>query len=294
MTAIQAKGIAIIGAGGKMGQRLTANLRKRGHAPLLCERAAAGVARIEASGLSVVTAETALAEADYIILAVPDARIGELTAELVPQARPGTTFILLDPAAAYAGIVTLRDDCTFVVTHPCHPALFEEQDSPEARQDMFGGIAAKQDIVIALHQGERQSFETAERICIEMFAPVVTCHRITVEQMALLEPAAAEVVAAAAACIMKEAMDEVIRMGVPAAAARSFMLGHIQIPLAIAFNSVNPFSDAAKIAIEYGYENIFRPDWKRVFTKESLDEVLRRMLHLERSESAGLDNPDKP
>ncbi|TBL76528.1 phosphogluconate dehydrogenase C-terminal domain-containing protein [Paenibacillus thalictri] len=272
--------VAVIGAGGKMGCRITDNLVKGNHRLLLCEQAESGIERLKQRNLQPTANEIAVPQADYIILAVPDALIGKISATVVPMMKSGATLILLDPAAAYANQVTLRDDCTFVVTHPCHPALFEEQDSVEARQDMFGGIAAKQDIVIALQQGEQINFEVAEQICIEMFAPVVACHRITVEHMALLEPAAAEVVAAAAACIMKEAMDEVIKMGVPAAAARSFMLGHIQIPLAIAFNNVNPFSDAAKIAIDYGYEKIFKPDWKQVFTKEALDDVLRRMLHL--------------
>ncbi|SFJ68898.1 Phosphogluconate dehydrogenase (decarboxylating) C-term [Paenibacillus sp. UNC496MF] len=276
--------IAILGAGGKMGCRITDNLVKTEHGLLLVEQADSGKSRLAERGLAVTPLEDALGAADVVIFAVPDAVIGPLSATVVPRLKPDATVVLLDPAAAYARQVALRGDCHFVVTHPCHPALFEEQDSPEARKDMFGGVAAKQDIVIALHQGSEEKLALAEAICTAMFAPVTRCHRITVEQMALLEPAAAEVVAAAAACIMKEAMDEVVRMGVPEEAARAFMLGHIQIPLAIAFNGVNPFSDAAKIAIEYGYEKIFRPDWKRVFTKESLDEVLRLMLHLDRKE----------
>lgn len=276
------KTIVIVGAGGKMGGRITDNLRKRDYRLLLCEQADAGKERIREKGLEVTPNEEALPQADFVILAVPDAKIGVVSRSIFSALKPDAAVILLDPAAAYAGQVAMREDCTYVVTHPCHPALFEEQDTPEARKDMFGGVAAKQDIVIALHQGKEELFLQAEQICIEMFAPVVKCHRITVEQMALLEPAAAEVTAAAAACLMKEAMDEVIKLGVPPEAARSFMLGHIQIPLAIVFNDVNPFSDAAKIAIEYGYENIFKPDWKRVFTKEALDEVLRLMLHLDR------------
>lgn len=274
--------VAVIGAGGKMGFRITDNLRKQQHYRLfLCEQADAGKERLAANGWQVTPAQQALPQADFVILAVPDAMIGRVSASIQPLLKVDSTVILLDPAAAYAQQVAMREDCTYVVTHPCHPALFDEQDTPEARKDLFGGIAAKQDIVIALHQGKEALYDIAEHICMDMFAPVVKCHRITVEQMALLEPAAAEVVAAAAACIMKEAMDEVIRMGVPPEAARSFMLGHIQIPLAIAFNNVNPFSDAAQVAIEYGYEHIFKPDWKKVFTKESLDEVLRKMLHLE-------------
>jgi hypothetical protein len=274
--------IAIIGAGGKMGYRITDNLRKiQQYQLLLCEQADAGKERLVAAGLYMTATGQALAQADFVILAVPDAKIGEVSQSIHDLLRMDATIILLDPAAAYAQQVVMRQDCTYVVTHPCHPALFEEQDTLEARKDLFGGIAAKQDIVIALNQGKEELYAAAELICKDMFAPVVKCHRITVEQMALLEPAAAEVVAAAAACLMKEALDEVIKLGVPPEAARSFMLGHIQIPLAIAFNNVNPFSAAAQIAIDYGYEHIFKPDWKKVFTKESLDEVLRKMLHLD-------------
>ncbi|MGG1515615.1 phosphogluconate dehydrogenase C-terminal domain-containing protein [Paenibacillus oryzisoli] len=278
------KTITLIGAGGKMGCRLMDNLLRGKDRLLFCETSDVGIGRIAERGRSVTPVERALPESDVVILAVPDALIGSISKQVVPQMKSGAILILLDPAAAYANQVAERDDIGVVVTHPCHPALFDEQETLEARQDMFGGIAAKQDIVIALHQGNEEQLAIAEGICIRMFAPVVTCHRITVEQMALLEPAAAEVVAAAAACIMKEAMDEVVRMGVPEAAARSFMLGHIQIPLAIAFNQVNPFSDAARIAIDYGYETIFQPDWKKVFTKESLQEVLKRMLHLEQEQ----------
>jgi hypothetical protein len=275
------KTIALIGAGGKMGRRITNNLVKGQYRLLLCEQAEAGKKQIEERGLIVTPNEEAISQADFIILAIPDALIGKISRDVVPLMKQDATLITLDPAAPYAGQLTVRDECTFVVTHPCHPPLFAEQYTPEEHNDVFGGSAAKQDIVIALYQGKQELFEEAERICIEMFAPVGKCHRITVNQMAILEPAMSEVVAATCACIMKEALDEVVKMGVPEEAARAFMLGHIQIPLNIAFNSSNPFSDAAYIAINYGYEKVFKPDWKQVFTKESLDEVLRQMLHLD-------------
>lgn len=277
--------IALIGAGGKMGMRLIHNLVKGEEKLLLCEFTEQGIERIRQKGLDVVPNDEAVSAADLIILAVPDALIGKVSHELVPLMKPGATMVTLDPAAAYAGQLAVRDDCTFVVTHPCHPPLFGEWNTPEERQDVFGGVAAKQDIVIALHQGEQSSFEAAEAVCVRMFAPVGTCHRITVEQMAIMEPAMAEVVAATAATLMKEALDETIKLGVPAEAARAFMMGHIQIPLNIVFNGTNPFSDAAQIAIQYGYEKIVRPDWKQVFEKEKMDEVLRRMLHLPPSEA---------
>ncbi|HYE83772.1 MAG TPA: phosphogluconate dehydrogenase C-terminal domain-containing protein [Clostridia bacterium] len=276
--------VVLVGAGGKMGMRCLNNLLKHDYKILLCENGAAGLERLKDKGLTVTPNEEAIPSGDYIIMAVPDAKLGKISETAVPMMKPGATMITLDPAAAFAKELTLRDDCTFVVTHPCHPGLFVEQDTPEARSDMFGGIAAKQDIVIAFMQGEEENFLTAEKICKEMFAPVVYCHRITVEQMAMLEPAAAEVVAASAACLMKEALDEVIKRGVPEAAAKAFMMGHIQIPLAIVFKNVNPFSDAAKIAIKFGYEHIYRPDWKKIFEMDSIKEQVHRMIHPEEEE----------
>ena len=76
----------------------------------------------------------------------------------------GAIAILLDPAAAHNGEVHMRDDCTYVVTHPCHPPLFGVQDSDEARRDFFGGILARQDIVVALHHGTEAGYAIAEKI----------------------------------------------------------------------------------------------------------------------------------
>ncbi|HEX2949876.1 MAG TPA: phosphogluconate dehydrogenase C-terminal domain-containing protein [Armatimonadota bacterium] len=178
--------------------------------------------------------------------------------------------------------MTLRDDLTFVVCHPCHPPLFGDQPTDEARKDFFGGIAAIQDIVIALMQGDETAFVTAEDLCKDMFAPVAIAHRITVEQMAILEPAMAEVVAASAAVLMREALEEAVKAGVPRAAATAFMLGHTQIPLAIAFGAISsPFSDAAKIAIRRGTEMIVNPEWRKVFEPEYVKSVIHDMLHPE-------------
>jgi ketol-acid reductoisomerase len=273
--------VTIMGAGGKMGTRILNNLVKTEYTLLLCEPSPTGIKSIEDRGLTVMEMPDAVPLSDVVIMAVPDAVLGKISQKVVPLMRSGATFILLDPAAAFAREIALRDDCTFVVTHPCHPALFVEQETPEARADMFGGIAAKQDIVIALLQGEEKNFEMAHSICTTMFAPVVHAHRITVEQMAMLEPAMAEVVGAACVVKLKEAMDEAIKRGVPEEAARAFMLGHINVELAIVFKSSNPFSDAAVRALKYGSERLFKENWKDVFEKDSIEEVLKRMLHPE-------------
>lgn len=271
--------VTIMGAGGKMGLRILNNLVKTAYNLLLCETGERGIKSIEEKGLSVTAMEKAIPQSDFIIMAVPDAVLGKISQDVVPRMKAGATFILLDPAAAYAEEIALRDDCTFVVTHPCHPGLFTEQETPAAKADMFGGVAAKQDIVIALLQGKEEHFRIAEQICRQMFAPVVKAHRITVEQMTILEPAMAEVVGASCATLLKKALDEAVRCSVPEEAASAFMFGHLKIMLAIVFKSTNPFSDACYRAIDYGTEKIFRENWRDVFKKEAIQEVLDRMLH---------------
>jgi D-apionate oxidoisomerase len=275
--------VAVIGAGGKMGTRLVNNLRRCEQYVLLCaEHGEAGLARLQAAGIEPVSPQQAAARADLIVLAVPDARMLSVTTELLPHARAGAIALLLDPAAAAAQEVFLRDDLHYLVCHPCHPALFSEQPSEEARRDFFGGIAGVQDIVIALMHGPEEAFAQGEALCLAAFAPVSKAHRITVEQMAILEPTMAEVVAASAAALMREALEAAVEAGVPREAATAFMLGHIQVPLGIYFGAIpSPLSEAAKVAVRWGTERVIQPDWRRVFAPEEVKAVIREMLHPE-------------
>jgi len=277
-----AKCVALIGAAGKMGTRLTRNLLHSEYDVLLCEKDDAATARLHEQGLRATPTEEAVRRADTIILAVPDAAIRVVSAALVPPAPAGATFLLLDPAAAAADEVARRDDLHYVVCHPCHPPLFGEAPPAGQPRDFFGGVSAPQDIVIALLQGSEEAFAEAKALCRRLFAPVAAVHRVTVEQMALLEPAMAEVVAASAAVLMGQALEEAVRAGVPREAARAFMLGHAQIPLAIVFGAIgSPFSDAAQIAVRWGTERIIRPDWQRVFEPANVRAVIHAMLHPE-------------
>jgi hypothetical protein len=280
MSATKNLSITIIGAGGKMGFRALENLSKKSYNLYFCEKSPAGIEKIETRGFNVTPTETAVPKSDVVILAVPDKLIKTISATIMPMMRTDATCILLDPAAAYLGEVELREDCSFVVSHPCHPALFAEQDSLEALKDHFGGTLAKQDIVIALFQGKEEHLEHAREICVQMFGQVRDAYRVTVEQMALLEPAAAEVIAGAAATVLREAKEELVRRGVPEPAAQSFMLGHIRIILAVLFDQTGfPVSDAAKVAFEIGMEYLIKPDWKRAFETEELRKTVQRMIH---------------
>ncbi len=256
--------IAVMGAGGKIGCRITDGLRgKKDYTMASVEISQAGIARLAERGINPTPQDTALADAEVVILAIPDVAIGRVTHEIVPTLRSGTIVIGLDPAAAFAGVMPSRRDITYFVCHPCHPPLFNDETDPKARTDWFGGIA-KMDLVCALFHGEETRYAIAERICREMFAPVRQTFRITIEQMAILEPALVETVNSTLITAMKETFDEAVRMGVPEDAARSFMMGHIRTGIAIIFGySDFPMSDGAKLAIAQAKKVIFKPGWKR-------------------------------
>lgn len=275
--------VAIIGAGGKMGTRCTNNLIKENYKLLLCEKGEAGLKKLHEKGLKATSTEEAVPVADIVIMAVPDVLLSSIAEKIVPVLKRDATMILLDPAVPYAGGIPMREDVTYVVTHPCHPALFREQKTPEARKDRFGGVAAVQDIVIALIKGSEENFNRAKSLCCKMFAPVDKCYRVTLEQMAILEPALSEVIGCAAATILKEAVNVAIDYGVPKEAARSFMLGHINIALAIVFGAIEAdFSDAAKVAVNIGKDWVFKSGWKKVFQPEMVLKAIDFMLHPEK------------
>jgi len=263
--------VALFGAGGKMGCRITDNLKSAEHRVLHVEVSPAGIERLRQRGLSPVPKDEALAQADAVVLAVPDNLIEKVAAGLVPSMRRGAMLICLDGAAPYAGKLPERADVTYLVTHPCHPSVFNVETDLEAQKDYFGGIKAKQSIVCALVQGPDSDYAGGEALCRAMFAPVERAHRVTLEQMVILEPALSETTAATCVTVLREAMEEAIRRGVPREAARDFLLGHINIELAIVFEEVSsPFSDGAKRAIEKAKGQIFREDWKRVFEPDNV------------------------
>lgn len=256
--------LVLLGAGGKMGCRITDNIKDLDrYEASYVEVSREGRERLAERGLRVREAAEVLPRADVVILAVPDRLIGTISHQVVPQLRPGAMLLGLDPAAAHAGVMLMRDDLSYFVTHPCHPPVFNDEVTPEARTDWFGGIHAKQNIVCALHQGPESDYAKGEAIARDIYAPVMRAHRVTVEQMAILEPALAETFAATLVTAMKEAMEEAVRMGVPEEAAKDFLFGHIRIELAIVFGFAGfPFSDGAKLAVREAYDKIFKPDWK--------------------------------
>jgi len=270
--------IALFGAGGKMGCRLTDNFLSSDFDVMYVENGEAGVSNLALRCVKPTSKEVALERAEVVILALPDRILGSVAHDIVPKVQPGTIVMTLDPAAAYAGEFPERSDITYFVTHPCHPPIWNDEVG-DARRDFFGGVKAKQAIVCALVSGPEEHYAKGEAVAKLMYGPVTRSHRITVEQMAILEPAMAETVTAMCCSIIKEALDEAISRGVPPEAARDFMMGHVNIPLAIVFGEAgNPFSDGAKLIIEYGKQKVIQPDWKQVFEPESVRDQVRAIV----------------
>ena len=222
--------ITLLGAGGKMGIRLGMNLKQAGATVRHVEVSPAGQERVRSIlGYDVIDAKDALRGADTVILAVPDTLIGKIATSIVGDLSPGTMVVILDAAAPQAGHLPKRDDITYFVTHPCHPPIFNDEITPAAKQDFFGGIAAKQHVVCALMQGPEEHYAEGEVIARMIWAPVMNCYRISVDQMAMLEPGLSETLCASLLDVMREALDEVVRRGVPREAARAFLLGHMNV-----------------------------------------------------------------
>jgi len=271
--------IALFGAGGKMGARLSKNLSVTDYEIRHVESSPVGQQRLtDELGISCVGAEQALDGADVVILAVPDTVIGKVAHQIAPLLKPGTMVMLLDAAAPFAGHLPDRPDLVYFVAHPCHPPIFNDETEQAARRDFFGGAHAKQSVVSALMQGPDEAFDLGEAIAKAIYAPILRSYRLTVDQMALLEPGLSETVCATLLDVMREAMDEVVARGVPADAARDFLLGHMTILSAVIFKEIpGAFSDACNKAITFGKPRLMRDDWKNVFDRQEIAESIRRI-----------------
>ena len=270
------KKVAILGAGGKMGYRCSANLRSAPYEMSHIEVSEPGRARLKELGLTARSADEVLPQADVVVLAIPDSLIGKVTNQLADKFKQGAILIALDAAAPFAGELPAREDLTIFVAHPCHPPIFNDETSPEARRDYFGGLAAKQAIVCALMRGPDAHYELGEDVAKRMYAPVMRSHRATVDQMAILEPVLSETITATCLTVIREATDEAVKRGVPREAAFDFVLGHLNVELAILFDQLPGvrMSDAANRAVDRAKKEIFVADWRKVFERDAITESI--------------------
>jgi predicted dinucleotide-binding enzyme len=136
------KTLTLIGAGGKMGCRITNNVKHSDWKVHYVEVSAPGIQRLQDCGVACSGAAEALPAAEVAIFAVPDVAMEAVTREMVPQLKPGALVILLDPAAPLDGKIAHRDDLSYFIAHPCHPSVFNWEPSEQGFRDFYGGISA--------------------------------------------------------------------------------------------------------------------------------------------------------
>jgi hypothetical protein len=267
--------IAILGSGGKMGFRITRKLVDAGYDVRAVEIGEAGKARLAEANIPAVTAEEGVKGARVVILALPDNVIGKVAADLSPKLQAGTMLLILDAAAPYAGDLPKdRPDLTYFVGHPCHPPLFNEETEWPARRDYHGGIA-RQSIVCALMQGPEEDYALGEEICRAMWSPIIKAHRVTVEQLAILEPGLSEMVAMPFVDTMVEAVEECERKyGIPREAAFDFLIGHLNVEIAMWFGfSPKVPSDAALRLMRFAKTVVVTENWRDALAPAKVKEA---------------------
>lgn len=267
--------IAILGAGGKMGFRITKKLVDAGYDVRAVEIGEAGRTRLSEAGItSSGSVEEGVNGAQVVILALPDTIIGKVSNEIAPLLSAGTMLLILDAAAPYAGVLPDdRPDLTYFVGHPCHPPVFNDETDPAARKDFHGGVA-KQAIVCALMQGPEEHYPLGEKICQDMWSPITRTHRVTTEQLAILEPGLSEMVALPFIDVMSEAIDECERLGVPREAAFDFLIGHINVELAMWFGySPKVPSDAAMRLLRWAKPLVVKETWREALSPKVVKEA---------------------
>lgn len=274
--------VTVVGAGGKMGMRVSDNLARTPYRVFYSENHPAAIERVRAAGRQVSDTGTAVAQSDVIVMAVPDILLGQISESIVPRAQPGAVLLTLDPAALYAGLIAHRDDMYFAVAHPCHPSVFLQRNNSDEWADTFGGIAAPQDVVAALETGDLLVRDRTEQVIRAIYSPVLDVHWVTVKQLTVLEPTVTETITCMISALLKDVLREAVdTAGIPEQAVKAMMFGHVQIALANSLLGSNAFSDAAMIAMGYGRERVIKDDWKRIFDDAELDTVIARMLRLE-------------
>lgn len=258
-----------------MGFRVTKKLVDAGHDVRAIEVAAAGRTRLADVGITAVDAEAGLKGAKVVVLAVPDSVIGKVSHDLAPKLAAGTMLVILDAAAPYADALPKnRPDLTYFVAHPCHPPLFNDETETAARKDYHGGVA-KQSIVCALMQGPETDYAVGEEVCRTMWSPIIRCHRVSVEQLAILEPGLSEMVAMPFVDTMVEAVEECeAKYGIPRAAALDFLIGHLNVEIAMWFGfSPKVPSDAALRLMRFAKGVVVKDSWREALSPAKVKEA---------------------
>lgn len=275
------RSVAVFGAGGKMGFRVTKKLFDAGYDLRAIEIGEEGKKRLTDGGIEPMGVDAGLDGASVVVLALPDNIIGKVAADIEPKLAAGTMLLILDAAAPYADVLPKnRPDLTYFIGHPCHPPLYNDETEWDARRDYHGGVA-KQAIVCALMQGPEEHYAVGVEICEAMWSPITATHRVTTEQLAILEPGLSEMLAMCMIDIMCEAVDECEKeYGIPRQAAHDFLIGHLNVEIAMWFGySPKVPSDAALRLLKFGKSKIMQENWREALSPKVVREAAELIVN---------------
>ena len=124
-------------------------------------------------------------------------------------------------------------------------------------------------------QGPEAAYALGAEICEAKWSPIIRTHRVTVEQLAILEPGLSEMVAMPFVDVMVEAIDECAnRYGILREAAFDFMLGHLNVEIAMWFGlSPKVPSDAALLLMRFAKSVVVRDTWRDALTPAKVKEA---------------------
>ena len=133
--------IALLGAGGKMGVRLSTNLKGTRFDVDHVEISDQGRKRLKAVvGVDCVELEAVSRRPTSCHGGARPTDRQERAHHRLQTAARRPRVIVLDAAAPHAGEMPDRKDVTYFVTHPCHPPIFNDETDETAKNDFFGGI----------------------------------------------------------------------------------------------------------------------------------------------------------
>lgn len=272
--------IVLMGAGGKMGQRLTRNLCKTDWNIEYVEVSPKGREILKQEfGVTAHEQPDTIANADYVILAVPDRLLDKVGNGVMPLVKEGCTIFVLDPAVAFANKLKVKDNINVFISHPCHPPVINDETTMEAKRDFFGGRYAKQSIVNCLYKGDEKVYKDAESIAKVMYGPILRSHRVSVDQFTMLEPGLVETICSTFLTSVKEASDVLVKRGIDPQCVHDFLMGHIHIQIAVIFGFLNiSFSDAANKAIEEARSQLLKDDWMHVLEHDEIAKTVDKII----------------
>nr|WP_272209746.1 phosphogluconate dehydrogenase C-terminal domain-containing protein [Marinicella sp. W31]MDC2875572.1 phosphogluconate dehydrogenase C-terminal domain-containing protein [Marinicella sp. W31] len=157
---------------------------------------------------------------------------------------------------------------------PLPSPLYADLADSEQRRDVHGGVAP-QSIICALMQGPEAHYAIGREICETMWSPILRVHRVTTEQLAILEPGLSEMIAMPFVDVMIEAVELCAsRYGIPREAAFDFMIGHLNVEISMWFGFTPKVpSDAALRLMRFARGIVVRENWDRALDPKVVREA---------------------